>query len=237
MSSKLDVPTYILGTDGLFRDGLRLILSGTAFHPHDCAIELEDLAEVPSDRAVLFVVGMRADERADESVICSKIRSQYPLAFIVAVADESDPRSLANALDNGANAALFSSVSSNDFVNTLRAVTNGRLILIDARLWSQELQPMTEERPSPPLQNDIVLDVGDEPLALKQLSGRELAILERIVRGDSNKQVARYFEIAEPTVKAHVKAIFAKIGASNRTQAAIWALNRRLFDGADSAAN
>ena len=233
MSSKLDVPTYILGTDGLFRDGLRLILSGTAFHPHECAIELEDLAEVPSDRPVLFVLGMRADE----SVICGKIRSQYPLAFIVAVADESDPRSLANALDNGANAALFSSVSSNDFVNTLRAVTNGRLILIDARLWSQELQPKTEERPSPPLQNDIVLDVGDEPLALKQLSGRELAILERIVRGDSNKQVARYFEIAEPTVKAHVKAIFAKIGASNRTQAAIWALNRRLFDGADSAAN
>jgi two-component system, NarL family, nitrate/nitrite response regulator NarL len=233
VSSKLDVPTYILGTDGLFRDGLRLILSGTAFHPHDCAIELEELAEVPSDRPVLFVVGVRADE----SVICSKIRSQYPLAFIVAVADESDPRSLANALDNGANAALFSSVSSNDFVSTLRAVTNGRLILIDARLWSQELQLKTEERPSPPLQNDIVLEVGDEPLALKQLSGRELAILERIVRGDSNKQVARYFEIAEPTVKAHVKAIFAKIGASNRTQAAIWALNRRLFDGADSPAN
>jgi two-component system nitrate/nitrite response regulator NarL len=229
----LDVPTYILGTDGLFRDGLRLILSGTAFHPHECAIELEDLAEVPSDRPVLFVLGMRADE----SVICGKIRSQYPLAFIVAVADESDPRSLANALDNGANAALFSSVSSNDFVSTLQAVTNGRLILIDARLWSQELQPKAEERLSPPLQNDIVLEVADEQFALKQLSARELAILERIVRGDSNKQVARFFEIAEPTVKAHVKAIFAKIGASNRTQAAIWALNRRLFDGVDSAAS
>jgi two-component system, NarL family, nitrate/nitrite response regulator NarL len=66
-------------------------------------------------------------------------------------------------------------------------------------------------------------------------SARELAILERLVRGDSNKQVARFFEIAEPTVKAHVKAIFTKIGANNRTQAAIWALNRRLFDGTDSA--
>jgi two-component system, NarL family, nitrate/nitrite response regulator NarL len=233
MSSKLDVPTYILGSDGLFRDGLQLILSGTSFHPHGCAIELEDLAKIPSDRPILFIVGARADQGA----IYSKIRSEYPLAFIVVVADESDPGLLAKALDDGANAALFSSVSSNDFVSTLQAVTNGRLILIDARLWSQELQPRAEERPSPPLQNDIVLEVGDEPLALKQLSGRELAILERIVRGDSNKQVARYFEIAEPTVKAHVKAIFAKIGASNRTQAAIWALNRRLFDGVDSAAS
>ena len=73
---------------------------------------------------------------------------------------------------------------------------------------------------------------ADEPHAIKQLSAREVAILERIVRGDSNKHVARFFKIAEPTVKAHVKAIFRKIGASNRTQAAIWALNSRLFDDA-----
>jgi two-component system nitrate/nitrite response regulator NarL len=44
--------------------------------------------------------------------------------------------------------------------------------------------------------------------------------------------VARFFKIAEPTVKAHVKAIFRKIGANNRTQAAIWAMNHRLFDQA-----
>jgi two-component system nitrate/nitrite response regulator NarL len=231
MSSKLAVPTYILESDGLFRDGLRLILSGTEFHPHGCAIELEDLAEVPSDRPILFIVGVRPDQ----GVICSKIKSQYPLALIVAVADESHPRSLANALDDGANAALFNSVSSNDFVSTLRAATNRRLVLIDARLWSLELQPRGEERPSPPLQNDIVWEVAEETLAVKQLSAREIAILERIVRGDSNKQVARFFKIAEPTVKAHVKAIFTKIGANNRTQAAIWALNHRLFDGADSA--
>jgi two-component system, NarL family, nitrate/nitrite response regulator NarL len=67
------------------------------------------------------------------------------------------------------------------------------------------------------------------------LSAREIAIVERIVRGDSNKHVARYFKIAEPTVKAHVKAIFRKIGASNRTQAAIWALNHKLFDNLGGA--
>src|ERR1700682_2906881 len=44
------------------------------------------------------------------------------------------------------------------------------------------------------------------------------------------KHVARFFDIAEPTGKAHVKAIFRKIGASNRTQAAIWALNHGHFE-------
>src|SRR6202008_743410 len=79
-------------------------------------------------------------------------------------------------------------------------------------------------------QNEMQWVEADEPHAMKQLSAREVAILERIVRGDSNKHVARFFKIAEPTVKAHVKAILRKIGANNRTQAAIWALNHRLFD-------
>jgi two-component system, NarL family, nitrate/nitrite response regulator NarL len=228
MSSEPAVPTYILQSDGLFREGLRLILSGTRFRPHGCAIELDDLPEVPSDRPTLFIVGVGTSQ----AVICSKIRHQYPLAYIVAVADESDPRSLASALDDGANAALFSSVSPNELVSTLQAVMNGKLVLIDSRLWSLEIQPKAEERPSPPLQIEMPWDAGDEPLAMKQLSSREIAILERIVRGDSNKQVARFFKIAEPTVKAHVKAIFRKIGASNRTQAAIWALSHKLFDGA-----
>ena len=225
MSSESAVPTYILQSDGLFREGLRLILSKTRFRANDCAIDLEDLTGIPDDRPILFIVAVDANE----AVICSKIRSRYPLAFIVAVADESNPRSLATALDDGANAALFNTVSSVDLVSTLHAVVNGKLILIDARLWPLEVQPRTEERQSPPLSSDIPWDVADEPQAVK-LSAREIAILERIVRGDSNKQVARFFRIAEPTVKAHVKAILRKIGASNRTQAAIWAFNHRLFD-------
>lgn len=224
MSSEPAVPTFILQSDGLFREGLRLILSGTRFRPHGCAIELEDLDDIPGDRPVLFIVG-------DQAAICSRIRDQYPLASVVALADESNPASLASALDDGANAALFSSVSPDALVSTLQAVINERLILIDARLWSLELQPKVEQ-PALPLHNEIHLAPAEEPPATRQLSSREIAILERIVRGDSNKHVARHFNIAEPTVKAHVKAILRKIGASNRTQAAIWAVNHRLFDQA-----
>jgi len=225
MSSESAIPTYILQSDGLFREGLRLILSKTRFRAHGCAIELEDLTDVPDDRPILFIVGVDANQ----AVICSKIRSQYPLAFIVAVADESNPRSLASALDGGANAAIFNTVSPDDLVSTLQAVINGKLILIDARLWPLETQPKAEERSSPPITSEMLCDVADEPQTMK-LSAREIAILERIVRGDSNKHVARFFKIAEPTVKAHVKAILRKIGASNRTQAATWALHHRVFD-------
>lgn len=227
MSSESVVPTYILQSDGLFREGLRLLLSKTRFRPHGCAIDLEDLSDVPYDKPVLFIVAVGADQ----ALICGKIRSRYPLAFIVAVADENNSRSLASALEDGANAALFNSVSSEDLVSTLQAVINGKVILIDARLWPIDLQPKPEERLATLLANDDPLEVADEPRGSK-LSAREIAILERIVLGDSNKHVARFFKIAEPTVKAHVKAIFRKIGANNRTQAAIWAMNHRLFDQA-----
>ena len=226
--SESAVPTYILESDGLFREGLRLILSTTRFRPRGCAIQLDDLTEVPGDKAVLFIVG----EGADQAEIYSRIRNQYPLAFIVAVADESNSRSLASALEDGANAVLFRSVSPSALLSTLQAVMNGKVILIDARLWSLEIQPKAEERSSPPLQNEMHWEIADETLGIKDLSAREVAILERIVRGESNKHVARFFKIAEPTVKAHVKAIFRKIGASNRTQAAIWAIHNKLFDGA-----
>jgi two-component system nitrate/nitrite response regulator NarL len=231
MSSEPSVPTYILQSDGLFREGLRLILSKTRFRVHGCAIDLEDLSEIPNDKPVVFIVGVGESQ----FVIYSKIRSQYPLAFIVAVADDGNPRLLAGALEDGANAALFNSVSPDALVSTLQAVVNGKLILIDARLWPLEIQLKAEERPSsPPLANEIPWQVTNEPVGIR-LSAREIAVLERIVQGDSNKHVARFFKIAEPTVKAHVKAILRKIGANNRTQAAIWALSNRVFDQALNA--
>jgi two-component system, NarL family, nitrate/nitrite response regulator NarL len=233
MSCEPAVPTYILQKDGLFREGLRLILSNTRFRPQGCAIELDDFSDVPRDRPALFIVGVGENEET----ICSKIRDQYPLAVVVAVADESNPESLANALDDGASAALFSSVSPDAFLSTLRAVINEGLVLIDARLWSLEIQPKAEERLASPLPNEILLMPAGEAQASRQLSSREIAILERIVRGDSNKHVARFFNIAEPTVKAHVKAILRKIGASNRTQAAMWAVNQGLFEHQFGAPN
>ena len=194
---------------------------------------MDDLSEIPRDRPVLFIVGVGATQ----GVVCSRIRDEYPLAFVVAVADESDSGSLASALDDGANAALFSSVSPDALVSTLQAVINERLILIDSRLWSLEIQPKAEERPQSSSPNEINAETAAELLATKPLSSREVAILERIVRGDSNKHVARFFNIAEPTVKAHVKAILRKLGATNRTQAAIWAVNHGILADADLPSN
>ena len=60
------------------------------------------------------------------------------------------------------------------------------------------------------------------------LSGRELEILRHLANGEPNKVIANDLDITEATVKVHVKGILRKIGAANRTQAAIWAIHNGL---------
>lgn len=72
--------------------------------------------------------------------------------------------------------------------------------------------------------------VGRAVLALREqnviaLSDRESQVLQCLVNGSSNKLIARDLAISEATVKVHVKGLMRKIRASNRTQAAIWAMN------------
>jgi two-component system nitrate/nitrite response regulator NarL len=58
------------------------------------------------------------------------------------------------------------------------------------------------------------------------LSKREEQILEGLVKGHSNKMIARACDVTEATIKVHMKSILKKIRAANRTQAAVWALEQ-----------
>src|SRR6056300_1504773 len=71
-------------------------------------------------------------------------------------------------------------------------------------------------------------DSAPNPLAEK-LSRRELQVLEGLSQGKSNKEIARDLDLQEPTIKLHVKTLYRKIGAGNRTQAALIAKQEGLF--------
>ena len=58
--------------------------------------------------------------------------------------------------------------------------------------------------------------------ALERLSARERDVLQRLAAGDSNKLIARAFDLSPHTVKRHVANILSKLGASSRVQAAAW---------------
>jgi len=68
-------------------------------------------------------------------------------------------------------------------------------------------------------------NVVEMPGGRRGLSERENQILRSLLKGESNKMIANRLGITEATVKVHLKTVLRKIGAANRTQAAIWALN------------
>ncbi len=75
-------------------------------------------------------------------------------------------------------------------------------------------KPELGERPNP---------IGSAQIALAKLSAREKEVLRQVRDGKSNKDIAKMLDIVESTVKVHLRGCFRKIGAHNRTQAAVWA--------------
>jgi DNA-binding NarL/FixJ family response regulator len=71
-------------------------------------------------------------------------------------------------------------------------------------------------------------ETPSNPMADK-LSPRELEVLKGLTEGKSNKEIARDLDITEPTVKLHMKTLFRKVDATNRTQAAMIAREAGLF--------
>jgi two-component system nitrate/nitrite response regulator NarL len=180
-----------------------------------CAKTIDDISEFEEQAVFIFVV--RDKKRSGEMI--ANVRDRFPDAKLVAIADDMRGDSLVHALEIGAHAAFFTGISPEGLVNSLNALIAHNVMVVDARVWPQGSPMATAIRP------ELVGEVPLRPQEVMQLSAREADILNRIVLGDSNKHIARHFDIAEATVKAHMKAILRKIGAINRTQAAIWAVN------------
>jgi len=129
----------------------------------------------------------------------------------VAIISGTAQRDVAEAaLAAGAAGFLPKTLSAKSLVNALRFMALG-----------EQYAPLDFMRASED-------DPQDHPLA-KQLSQREYEVLEGLTQGKSNKEIARDLDIREPTVKLHVKTLYRKIGASNRTQAAMIAKEQGLF--------
>tara|TARA_B100000989_G_C19404272_1_gene411372 strand:- start:36 stop:653 length:618 start_codon:yes stop_codon:yes gene_type:complete len=114
------------------------------------------------------------------------------------------------ALSIGAAGFIPKTLSAKSFVNAVRFMAMGE------QYAPIDFMTAEDEATAP------------NPLAEK-LSRRELQVLEGLSKGKSNKEIARDLDLQEPTIKLHVKTLYRKIGAGNRTQAALIAKDEGLF--------
>ena len=152
------------------------------------------------------------------------VKDRYPDARIAIVSDNYRPVELASAFRAGANGYFVNVNSCDAFIKSVELVTMGETVFPPAFL-SFALDANRERETAEPSECEQAILAAAEDAILPQLSPREKAILSCLIEGDSNKCVARKINIAEATVKVHVKAILRKIRVQNRTQAAIWGMN------------
>ncbi len=134
------------------------------------------------------------------------IRRDSPHAKIVAISTFSGDEDIRRALLAGVQSYLTKDVLHDDLLRAIRAVHSGQRYLpsfVAAALANQLPRP--------------------------DLSTRELDVLKLIVDGLSNKQIGYTLNIAEYTVKNHVKSILSKLGVEDRTQAATAAIQRGII--------
>ena len=136
------------------------------------------------------------------------------------------------AMDNARRVALISGTASRDIADEALAAGAAGFLpkTLSAKSVVNAVRFMAMGEQSAPLvfMRAEEEETPDHPLA-ERLSRRELQVLECLTQGKSNKEIARELDIREPTVKLHVKKLYRKINAHNRTQAAMIAKEAGLF--------
>jgi two-component system nitrate/nitrite response regulator NarL len=228
------VPTLLVEPNTLVREGLKRILSET---PYSLVASISSLDEVrqmqfAGPAPVLFIVDAANDHRVIFHQV-QQFKEEQPSARIVMLVDHYDLKQVIAAFQAGADAYLIKSVSCEVLVKSLDLVMLGEAVFPAAVLDLLRDHTGRIEKDASDHNDTESLDTEDEQPP-KGLSVRETVILRCLMEGDSNKLIARKFDITEATVKVHVKAILRKIRAKNRTQAAIWAASHLPSSGSVS---
>ena len=137
------------------------------------------------------------------------LRNEAPTIPVVIVSAEQDKQVVLQAITYGAVGFITKSSPRAQMTDAIEQILNGNVYLPPDIIRTQK-SPMgrrMNENPSFP------------PELLQALTRKQLLVLERMTKGESNKQIAYTLEIAETTVKAHVSAILRKLNVHNRVQA------------------
>jgi NarL family two-component system response regulator LiaR len=209
------ISVLLVDDHAVVREGLRSLL--------EVQDGIEVVAEaVDGEAAVREAEARRPDvvlmdlvmPRLDGVGAMRELRRRLPSARVIVLTSFADDDRLLPAIQAGAAGYLLKDADPQEVVRAVRAAHRGDALLdpsVAARLVDAIAQPP-----------------GTEPS--KRLTPREQEVLALIARGMPNKLIARELGISEKTVKTHVGHVLAKLGVTDRTQAALQAVREGLVD-------
>lgn len=211
---------WLIDAHPLLRSGLRAQLDGKGFEVAAEAGTIDEIARNgssgPAPHLIILDFALGPDA-------LTSLKSAQPQARTVIFAESAELSHLADMFSAGADGYLLKSISANALIESLKLVTLGEKVfpsMLTDFLGAMRTSQGTHER----------VRVGD--VALSQ---REIDIIRRLADGHSNKAIAKELSITEATVKVHLKTVLRKLGATNRTQVAIWAVQHGLTNNGSNS--
>ncbi|GAA6826513.1 response regulator transcription factor [Helicobacter pylori] len=142
--------------------------------------------------------------------ITEKLKTTYPQIKILVLTSYIDDEHVISAIDKGADGYEMKDVEPDQLIDSINRVLNGEKII------------------HPQAQN-VIESVNKKPHMTNKLSKREIEVLTEMVKGKTNKEIAATLFVSEKTVKTHVSHIFNKLQVTDRTKAAIYAMENKLI--------
>lgn len=202
-------------------------------------ILIADDHDLVRDTIVAFVQAdgdIQAYTAHDFGSACSKIASEGPFDLVLLDYNMPGMNGIAGLekaleLEGAPNVALISGEASRDIADKALAVGAAGFVpkTLPAKSLLNAIKFMAMGEQYAPV-DFMTADpmAAEHPLA-KKLTERELQVLKGLTEGKSNKEIARDLDLSEPTIKLHVKTLYRKVGAKNRTQAALTAREAGLY--------
>jgi two-component system, NarL family, nitrate/nitrite response regulator NarL len=208
------VSVAVLAQNSLFRFGLVTLLATFGFESVMEASTIGALKQLKvDDGGVDIVLVHLCEETAALAQLMREINEWSPRTKVVFLCPKLDLRTMGDCFAAGASGYLLENLSRDALQPSLT------LVRIGEKIFPSELAGNIV---------DLAGGRGGDPnfdeREVPDLSQREGQILRSLARGESNKAIATRLNIAESTVKVHLKHILRKIRATNRTQAALWAV-------------
>ncbi|OEK58999.1 response regulator [Staphylococcus equorum] len=142
--------------------------------------------------------------------ITEMMKKSYPEVKILVLTSYVDDEHVISAIDKGADGYEMKDVEPDQLIKTIKKVLSG-------------------EKTIHPQAQSVIEAVSKKPHFTNKLSKRESEVLAEMTKGKTNKEIAESLFVSEKTIKTHVSHIFNKLQVTDRTQAAIYAMQSNLI--------
>ncbi|SCY03296.1 LuxR C-terminal-related transcriptional regulator [Microvirga guangxiensis] len=242
MTNTLQVTTILGCKNSMLREGIKHILSSTRYkiHPEDVSLRGAGAPQLYGSAPFLFIIDSNLYPNGMGNIV-RELKAQYANARVVILADGFDLEGMKLSLQAGADGYCLATTGCEALIKYLDLVMLGEVVLpssafLNAVLPADEAVEIRRESATIAMssaQGERSPEGKDS--VIRTLSSREAEILHCLMEGAPNKVIARKLEVAEATVKVHIKAILRKIRVANRTQAAMWAVSHMSGTSQDAA--